>query len=72
MTIDQRKQAREKLKATYGAKLTREIAQRTGLSKAYVREWFNNGTPQPIIELKVLEMLRELNGNHQEIKQLLK
>lgn len=72
MNIEQRKAAKSKLKETYGAGLVGELANRTGFSANYIREWFRLGLPQPIIEAKVLEMLREQAEKTQEANALLK
>jgi hypothetical protein len=71
MNIEQRKAAKSKLKATYGASLMAELADRTGFSANYIREWFRLGLPQPIIEAKVLDMLREQVEKTQEANALL-
>ena len=71
MNIEQRKAAKSKLKATYGAGLMAELADRTGFTQNYIRDWFRVGKPQPIIEDKVLEMLREQAEKIQEANALL-
>lgn len=49
-----------------------ELANRSGFTQSYVRDWFRVGKPQAIIEEKVLELLREQAEKMKEAKALLK
>jgi hypothetical protein len=71
MNLEQRKKAKSKLKQTFGAGLTREISTRTGLSKSYVRDWFRKGKAQPLIELEVIALLREIQEQQEVVTCLL-
>jgi hypothetical protein len=71
MTLMQKMAAREKLRAAFGPRVTREIAGRTGFTQNYIRDWFRQDFAQPKIERQVVEMLKALDGYQNELQNLL-
>ena len=72
MTLMQKMAAREKLRAAFGPRVTRELAGRTGYTQNYIRDWFRQEFAQPVIEAHVVDMLKALNGYQNELQDLLK
>lgn len=71
MTLMQKMAAREKLRAAFGPRVTRELAGRTGYTQNYIRDWFRQDFAQPKIERQVVEMLKALDGYQNELQNLL-
>jgi len=71
MNQEQKKQAKARLRRSFGAGITSEVAVKTGFSQGYVRKWFTSDFPQMEIQGCVLRMLRELECHEAELKNLL-
>lgn len=71
MTIEQKTEARKKLKTALGAGVTSLISENTGVSKVYIRRWFTEDFAQPSIEAEVIELLQAVAAKENSLRELL-